>query len=223
MKRITLIILFMTPFLCLASQTPNLNIDDELDVGEEKLSVEERLEYQRQRFEDIEQVAAGKLESIQKQHLKGKARVWQRAKDIAKRLEPLERRLWVEFFKIHKEAPYTDLYFERMLRRITYLWDKGTSRLQEDMKESYFIHTAAEFLLDDDAELLLKDIEKDRTQSQLLRVEARKVLDLMSQLRLEQTQLDTRTELRFGELEAWKQKRATEVQNTIDFLQGLQG
>lgn len=212
----------MTPLLCLASQTPNLNIDDELDVGEEQLSVEERLEFQRQRFEDIEEVAAGKLESIQKQHLKGKARIWQRAKDFAKRLKPIERRLWVEFFKIHKEAPYTNLYFERMLRRITYLWDKETSRLQEDMKESYFIRAAAEFLLDDNAELLLKDIEKDRTQSQLLRVEARKVLDLMSQLRLELTQLEIRKQVSFVELDEWEQKRNTEVQNTIDFLKSLQ-
>ena len=94
----------------------------------------------------------------------------------AKRLGASYINLWLEFHKMIEANPTADSYFSRPDPDILL-----SSRLRDNMIESYAIASAKIFLLDPEARKLLSHIKTSNNYSDRIRKQTRKVLIVMDQ------------------------------------------
>jgi len=168
------------------------------------LDTQRRLEQQRQRLEDIEQQILQEQRCVEQWHSRSLVELRQTAERKARTLLTSEAALWTYFTRSTGETPY--LFGEigsRFPRRAGILLNRqqmttgqtwASLRLYEAMAERYLLSSMRDLLMNEDFRNMLCEIAdstdvKD-ARVNLLRAEARRLMRIMDELRLESNRLE---------------------------------
>ncbi|MFA5252322.1 MAG: hypothetical protein WC454_07040 [Phycisphaerae bacterium] len=197
----------------------------------------EQLNVQKERLQDITDIASSERETIENRYIEGLAQLRQEALQRARRIKlikipfdnPFEsplsyraldrlryRMLWTEFISESHQRYYADNY---MYKSPPLFYDRKALKLRRDMTDSYFLNTAGDFLMDTDARKLLIDIinrEIPRnSRNFLIRKEAKKLLDIMNYFAAMSEHIENQRASELADLLAWEESLMADIQRTV--------
>jgi hypothetical protein len=177
-----------------------------------------QLNIQRERLQDICDIASRQRQDIENCYLAGLAQLKQQALQQARKIKLLDRMLWTEFISKSGQKPYSDIYFYNA--RTFLLSDpKAFDELRGAMIDSYFLNTIADFLMDADARKMLADIVNSNTprdsQNFLIRKEAQELLTVMDYFAVLSERLENQKASELADLQIWEETSMAEVQRAI--------
>jgi hypothetical protein len=177
-----------------------------------------QLNIQKERLQDICDIASGQRQDIENCYLAGLAQLKQQALQQARKIKLLDRILWTEFISKSGQKPYSDIYFYNA--RTFLLSDpKAFDELRGAMIDSYFLNTIADFLMDADARKMLADIVNSDTprdsQNFLIRKEAQELLTVMDYFAVLSERLENQKASELADLQIWEETSMAEVQRAI--------
>jgi hypothetical protein len=177
-----------------------------------------RLNTQKERLQDIRDIASGQRQDIEKHYLAALAQLKQEALQQARRIRPLERILWTEFIFKKCQKPYADIYFPYYAHLFIPDYPEA-AELRCSMIDNYFLNTAADFLMDADArELLAGIVDCDtprNSQNFLIREKAKELLTVMDYFAAMSENIESQKESELADLKFWEETLMAEVQRTV--------
>ena len=171
------------------------------------ISEQSRAELQKGRLVDIDTVVQRERELIESGFYKRIGHLRADARLEARDLEPAEKILWTEFFKMTFGVNYPEAYFEKVLLQINELpfaVDESVE-FRRALKEEYFQDEAEKFLLSREAHQALRSIVDDPTvrKDSLIWKEAFKLLELSEQYQIKLEKYESARQSRLEQLENW--------------------
>jgi hypothetical protein len=185
----------------------------------EKQAEQDRQENQQQprnphrRIRSIEQLVYLQENLIQKRYRNRIDNLKMRARRHAENLGYPDRLLWVEFIKMTRGADSPNRYF-----LTPSFLEYKTFELRDAMMKSYSVYAARDLLLDDRAYQVITEIESSPSYGTLIRRQARKVLNIMRQLRLTLSRIERQRKAELARLQRWKKQTAEDVSMAVDYL-----
>ncbi|MDD5064504.1 MAG: hypothetical protein PHQ35_07090 [Phycisphaerae bacterium] len=201
----------ITIFGCLlALSIPSLAAEQNQDDHSTQLNT------QKERLQDISDIASGEREAIENRYLESLAQLRQEALQRARRIRLRDRMLWTEFISESYQIPYADNY---IYKSPPLYYDQKALKLHRVMTDSYFLNTAGDFLMNTEARKLLIDIinrEIPRnSRNFLIRKEAQKLLDIMNYFVAMSEHLENQRARKLADLLAWEESLMADVQRTV--------
>ncbi len=175
---------------------------------------DEQLQWQEKRLTDINDTVLRQRQEIENSYAYGLSEVKKAALLQARTLKLLDRMLWTEFLGINSQE-----YFSYTAR--TFLDDERAFELRIAMIDSYFLDAAANLLTDDNAQKQLREIANSNEQNCVIRGEAQKILNIMDDLILQETQLRCVRDAKLGELSRWKNDASDDVIKVIGEIKAI--
>jgi hypothetical protein len=177
-----------------------------------------QLKIQKERLQDICDIASRQRQAIENRYLVGLTRLRQQALQQARRIRLSNRMLWTEFISENFQKYYADNYIYKSppLR-----YDRKARKLRFSMIDSYFAGTTEDFLMDADARKLLadivninRDIPRDRHNFTFQR-EAQELLAVMDYFAMLSENLENQRASELTDLQIWEESSMAEVQKAI--------
>jgi exonuclease VII large subunit len=164
--------------------------------------IPQRLKIQEERLQNMEEIILKERQEIENWYSRHLSELRQLAERRAKQIILSKRMLWTEFIKMNNQIPYANGYLSNTAR--TFIRDTKSFKLRDAMIDSYFLSTAADFLMDSDFHKLLTDLADGsgyNPQNLLIRLEARKLLHLVKEFDAELIRLQDRKSIKLTALE----------------------
>jgi hypothetical protein len=174
----------------------------------------EQLNIQKERLQDICDIASRERKDIENHYLANLTQLRQQALQQAREIRLFDRVLWTEFISKSRQKPYADNYFP-FLARPSFFNNRKAFKLYGAMIDSYFLNTAADFLMDTDARKLLVDIVNSDSQNFFIRQEAQELLAVMDYFAAQSKYLENQKASELTNLQIWEESLTAEVQSTI--------
>lgn len=185
-------------------------------AGQSQDDNNEMLNAQKERLQDISDIASSKRETIENRHIEALAQLRQEALQRARRIRLCERMLWTEFVSENYQKYYAENY---IYGTPPLFYDLKALKLRRAMTDSYFLDTAGDFLMDTEARKLLIDIinrEIPRnSRNFLIRKEAKKLLDIMNYFTAMSEHIENQRASELADLLAWEESLMADIQKTV--------
>ena len=170
--------------------------------------IEERIKIQQSRLSDINQIVFQQREDVGNWYSFWVEQIRLSALQYAGKLKFSERAVWTEFIRITNQSPLTDAYF---FNAPTFLDDRKVYELRTAMMDSFFLDSAADFLMDAGTPALLSYLANsyvyltdNKEENFLLRREAQKILTAAEFFNLQLSRIENIREIKLAQAEQWE-------------------
>jgi hypothetical protein len=167
----------------------------------------------RQQLQSIEKSVSLQKKLIQKRYQNRIDNLRMLARRYAENLGYPDRLLWVEFIKMTRGENSADRYF-----LTPSFLEYKTFRLRDAMMRTYSVYAAQNLLLDDRAYEVMAGIESGGSYNTISRRQARKVLNIMQELRLISSRIERQRKEELAHLERWQKKAAEDISGAVSQL-----